>query len=433
MSTKLRELLARKAARVAAMREITDKADAENRDLTNLETREFNQAKSEVIELNAAIEHAQALIERDRNADPYGTDGARAVKDTSGRRIGTLLTAETLRSERAIAAALGADRNTNPGHGSSAFDGERGGLAEFFRGVGGGSTTPAIKASLDEGTGTDGGYTVPNWLLPGILKALVPQSSMLNAGANVVVLNDPGDSYRVAAVDTIPQPQWRLELAAVTTAGPTFRVVNIVPRDLSMIFLVSRELLADAPNINDALSTVIAQSFGKEMDRAGLMGSGAAPEITGVRNVAGVQVYSMGTNGAALANYAPFVQARTLLANVNAPMPNAVITSPREDQTLNLLVDTLGQPLRRPPALQDVQFLTTSQIPITDTQGTATDASSMYLGKWNLATFYLREQVSIMQLRELYAGTGAIGFACHARIDMALSYPQAFAVIEGVT
>ncbi|HJP97424.1 MAG TPA: phage major capsid protein [Rhodanobacteraceae bacterium] len=370
--------------------------------------------------------------EEDGAHDATGASGGRAVKDSSGRRIGTMLDAATLRSERAIAAALSKNRAVAYEDPAVAAD-ERGTLTDFFRGVAGGKTTQGIRAALNEGTNTAGGYAVPTWLLPGILNALVPASSMLNAGANMVVLDDPGDHYTIAAVDTIPTPAWRLELATVASAGPTFRMVNIVPRDLAMIFQVSRELLADAEGMDQALSTVMSQAFAKEIDRAGLMGTGAAPEITGVLNAAGVQVYDMGTNGAQLTNYSPIVKARTLLANVNAPMPNAVITSTREAETFDLLADTLGQPLRRPPALESMQFESTSQITTTDTHGTATNASNMYLGKWNLATFYMREQLSIFKLDQLYAETGAIGFACHARLDLALAYPQAFAVIKGVT
>lgn len=366
------------------------------------------------------------------NGNAPASGGGRAVKDTSGRRIGTMLDAATLRSEQAIAAALSGNRATAYEDPAVAA-GERGTLTDFFRGVAGGKTTPGIRAALNEGTNTAGGYAVPTWLIPGILNALVPASSMLNAGANMVVLDDPGDHYTIAAVDTIPTPAWRLELATVASAGPTFRMVNIVPRDLAMIFQVSRELLADAEGMDQALSTVMSQAFAKEIDRAGLMGSGTAPEITGVLNNVGVQTYDMGTNGAQLTNYSPIIKARTLLANVNAPMPNAVITSTREAETFDLLVDTLGQPLRRPDALQSMQFESTSQITTTDTHGTATNASNMYLGKWHLATFYMREQLSIFKLDQLYAETGAIGFACHARLDLALAYPQAFAVIKGVT
>jgi HK97 family phage major capsid protein len=309
---------------------------------------------------------------------------------------------------------------------------EKGSLTDFFRGVAGGKTTSGIQAGLLEGTDSAGGYAVPNWLLPGILKALVPSSTMLSAGARVVVLDQQGDSFRVAAINALPTAAWRLEAGLMTDNPPTFRVVAIVPRSLSCLFRVSRELLMDAPDMDQALHIAISQAFGKEIDRAGLLGRGSGAEIRGILNTSGINTYDMGTNGLALTSYAPIVKAGRLIADQNAPPPTAIITSNREAETVDLFADTLGQPLRRPPALEQMNFLATSQIPLTDTHGTASTAASMYLGDFRLASFYFREQLSVQRLTELYSATGEIGFACHARVDMALAYPQAFCAINGV-
>ena len=44
----------------------------------------------------------------------------------------------------------------------------------------------------------------------------------------------------------------------------------------------------------------------------------------------------------------------------------------------------------------------------------------------------MRDNVSVQVLQELYAGTGEIGFACHMRADVVLTYPAALAVVTGV-
>jgi HK97 family phage major capsid protein len=361
-----------------------------------------------------------------------GSGDARDLRDITGQRIGVVLDAATMRDERSIAAALGKGRHGTYDAGGFADDRSKGSLTDFFRGVAGGKTTSGINAGLLEGTDSAGGYAVPNWLLPGVLRALVPSSSMLAAGARMVVLDQQGDSFRIAGIDTVPQASWRLEAGLMTDTPPTFRVVSIVPRSLSCLFRVSRELLMDAPDMDQALSIAISQAFGKELDRAGLLGGGTAPEIRGILNTTGVNIYDMGTNGLALTSYAPIIKAARVIADKNAPPPTAIITSNREAETFDLLSDSLGQPLRRPTALDQMQFLATSQIPLTDVHGTASTASSMYLGDFRLATFYMREQLSVQKLTELYANSGEIGFACHARVDMALAYPSAFCVIEGV-
>jgi HK97 family phage major capsid protein len=355
-----------------------------------------------------------------------GGESDGTLRDQEGKRIGVLLPNATLRDAGAVAKRLGHDRQ--------AFDGkERGDLSAFFRGIAGGRTTEAIQASLSEGTDSQGGYAVPTWLLPGILSALVPASSMLQAGANVAVLQQPGDSFKIAAVDTVPTAGWRAENGSLDESDPAFRAVTITPRSLAFIFKVSRELLMDAPGMEQALRIAIAAAFAKEIDRAGLIGTGTAPEIQGILDTTGVNVYDMGsTAGGELKDYSSIIKARTLIANDNAPAPTAIITSTREAETIDLFADTTGQPLRRPPALEAMKFVSTSQVPINDTHGSATDASTMYLGDFGMATFYMREALSIQKLNELYAANGQIGFACHARVDLALAYPKAFCTIKGV-
>ncbi|MDE2453617.1 MAG: phage major capsid protein, partial [Burkholderiales bacterium] len=96
------------------------------------------------------------------------------------------------------------------------------------------------------------------------------------------------------------------------------------------------------------------------------------------------------------------------------------------------LVDTLGQAIRVPPMLQDMQMIATSQIPINLTVGTSSDCSEIYVGDFTKVRYLMRENLYVMATPELFAGTGEIGFFCHSRVDVAVLYPQAFAVITGV-
>ncbi len=353
------------------------------------------------------------------------------LKDRNGQRIGVMLSNADLRDERVIATKLGVNRQQS----NSLIREEENDitLADFFRGVAGMKTPASIRASLTEGTNTAGGYTVPTILLPGILNALVPASSLLNAGANIAMLDDTqAKSFNIAATDTIPTAAWRSENGAVAESDPAFRSITVTPQSLAFLFKVSRELLQDAPGLENALRIAIAQAFAKELDRAGLRGSGTAPEIRGLLNMSGVNAVTSGTNGAVLTDYSPFIKARKAIADQNAPMPNAAIMSTREDETIALFTDTTGQPLRRPDALTDWKFLTTTQLPVNETVGTSTDCSEIYVGNFAGFTYFIREGVSVQLLHELYAATGQVGFVCHTRVDVAAAYTKAFAVITGV-
>ena len=115
--------------------------------------------------------------------------------------------------------------------------------------------------------------------MPGILSAMAPVSSLMQAGVGILPLEDGAKTYTTAAVNTIPTAAWRAEAGTVATSDPAFRAVVATPRSLAFQFKISRELLADGQNIKEALNNAIAQAFAKELDRAGLRGSGTAPEI----------------------------------------------------------------------------------------------------------------------------------------------------------
>jgi HK97 family phage major capsid protein len=308
-------------------------------------------------------------------------------------------------------------------------------MSDFLRGVAGQKLTPGVRAALSEGTDSAGGYAVPTMLFPQILQALVPVSSLLQAGAGIVdVTQGAGKQFNTAAVDTIPTAAWRSEAGSVSESGPAFRSVPAIPRSLAFFFKVSRELLADAVNLEPALQTAIAQAFAKELDRTGLLGTGTPPEPTGILNTTGVQSVTNGATGASLGTtkYANFISAVQALLAADAPMPTAFIMAPRSLTTLAGLVDGQGQPLRAPPLIENIPFISTSQIPTNLTVSTSTDCSDIFCGAFDRLKFVIRERPSIMLAKELYAGNGQIGFFCNMRVDVAIDYPAAFAKITGV-
>ena len=352
-----------------------------------------------------------------------------AVRDVDGRRIGTFLSNKTLQSPGKIAQHLNV-------HQQESCDGAETGsanIADFFRGVANMKTRESVRNTLSVGTNTSGGYTVPSVLLPNVLNALVPASSLLGAGANIVMLEDGATNYRIAAVDTLPSAAWRSENDTVAESDATFRAIDIVPRSLSFMFKISRELLADSGDIEQVLNIAIAAAFAKELDRAGLRGSGTAPEIKGLLNMPNVNAVAFGgANGAKPTNYSGFVTAWQSIVTANAREPNASIMHPRDMATFANLADSTGQPLQRPPLLDSMRFYQTPQIPTNITTGTSSDTSEIYIGDFSQFTFYMREGVSVQLAPTLYAATGQIGFFCHTRVDVAVTYGQAFAVLKGI-
>lgn len=307
-------------------------------------------------------------------------------------------------------------------------------LVDFVRGVAGMSTTDSVRASLSIGTEADGGYLVPSILMPTVLEALVPASACLTAGAAIVPFSGAGKSWTYAGIDTLPTAAWRNENGAIAESQMTFRVATVAPKSLAFYFKMSRELLMDAVGLQDAVAIAVSQAFAKELDRVALLGTGTAPEPRGLANLSGVHAFGNGANGASLAStkYANFFGATQLLLDANAPMPTGAVMSNRSLIGLGQLVDTTGQPLQRPEMLQDMRFVSTSQIPDSVTVGTSTDCSSIFLGDFTKMFFAMREQFTLQRVDQAFATTGQIGFIGHVRADVLVTYPKAFAAITGI-
>lgn len=352
-------------------------------------------------------------------ADQEATGGAEHWRAQDGTLVPVLRGAEQIRA-----------------HYERRADGasEEVGLVDFLRGVAGQKTTQAVRNALSVGTDTAGGFSVPSLVMPSILEALAPVSSLLTAGAGIVPMSEGGKTFTTAAINALPTAAWRAENGSVSESDPTFRAVTATPRSLAFVVRVSRELLADSPNLEPALRQAIAQAFAKELDRAGLRGTGTAPEPRGILNVAGIQAVGNGANGASLATtaYTNLISAIQSLLAADAPMPTAAIMAPRSLTTLGGLLDTTNQPRQRPDLLSNMRFIPTSQIPVNLTVGTSNDCTEIYVANFSRLFFLMREQMSVQLLTERYADSGQVGFLCHVRADVVVEYPAAFAVITGV-
>jgi len=314
------------------------------------------------------------------------------------------------------------------------------GFSDWLRGIanlGGGNkeAMSRVRATLTEGTNSQGGYLVPVELLPQYLEALVPASTLLNAGVPLLSLPQGAASFNIAQTATVPTAAWRNEAASLAASDPAFGVVTLTPRSLAFTFDVSRELLMDAINLDNQLIRIIAQAMAQAIDAAGLRGSGSAPTPTGILNNATVNAVTNGTNGATLSSIAwkNLTAAIQAILTANAFMPTDAIMAPRSLIGFANLVDTLGQPLRRPDVLQPINFAATSQIPINLTVGSSSDCTEIYLGNFARAMLYgVRETLTVIRSIEVKASTGLVSFFCHSRMDVGITYPTALAKITGV-
>jgi HK97 family phage major capsid protein len=293
-----------------------------------------------------------------------------------------------------------------------------------------GSRNEAEKRILSEGTDSAGGFSVPTPLAGEFIDLMRARSHVFSAGARVVDL--PSETLKIARISTEPTPSWRAENAIIPEGDPTLGQVLFTARSLAFITRVSRELIQDSVNIDEILERIFVQSFASEIDRVALLGSGSSPEPQGVSGASGVTSISMGTNGAALSDYSQILQALQNVEDSNSANPTAFIMAPRSKYALAGLTATDNQPLMAPAVVSAVPMLSTSKVPIDQTQGTANDASTIFLGDFSQLMVGVRSELRVEVLRERYADSHQLGFVAHARVDVQLAQPTSFVEINGI-
>jgi HK97 family phage major capsid protein len=293
-----------------------------------------------------------------------------------------------------------------------------------------GPRNEAEERALSEGTNSAGGFTVPESLSRNIIDKMRSRSTVSRAGIQTVALDS--DSNVMAKITGDPTVSWRGENSTITDSNLTFSSVTWTPRSLAGIVKASSELIQDSLNIEQAIEMAFTQTMSSELDRVALLGTGTAPEPQGIVNYTNVLSHDMGTNGAALSNYDPFVSALKELYDNDAPDPTAAIMAPRTWQEVNVLKDTNNNYLNRPNAIANLPFYQTSKIPIDDAHGTAVNASKVILGDFTKLVMGIRLGITIKALDQRYADANQIGFLAVLRADFQPLHEKSFCLIEGI-
>jgi HK97 family phage major capsid protein len=303
-------------------------------------------------------------------------------------------------------------------------------LGDCLRALIAGPRNEAERRALAEGTDSAGGYTVPKPLAMDFIDKLRARSVVMAAGARTVDMTS--ETLSIARLETDPTFAWRAENSEVTPSDPTFGRVLLEAKSLMGMVKLSRELLEDSVNVSAALEKAFTKGMALEFDRAALYGTGADNQPTGVANVSAINAVSMGTNGAALVSYDSLIDAIYEMQLDNAGDPTAMIYHPRTGVTLAKMKDGEGNPIIVPKMVADVPRLVTTSMPITETQGTASTASSILFGDWTELLIGLRASLRIEVLRERYAEFHQYAFIAYMRGDVQLAHANSFSRLKGI-
>lgn len=430
---KLHEIREARTAAAGEMRALLSAAESAGRDLTADEAAKFDKLKSAIEACDAEEGRASFVADLDRRSAAAPVSGqVREVRAFEGHTAEARadFDGQVWRDREGRGVPVLAKRHRLADFAPVCNHAAELGVGGFLRALALGPRSELERRVLGQGTIAAGGAIVPSPLAAQLIDALRARSVAIAAGCQTVPMT--AQTLAIARQLTDPVAAWRNENSAIAESDPTFDRVTFTARSLAVRFNVSRELLEDGQNTAGASQNILAQAMAVALDGAVLVGSGVAPIPLGIRGQSNIQTVSQGTNGAALTGWAPALNLVQNLETANAGNVTAMVMHPRTARTIYGLADSTGQPLQPPPRVANVPLLTTTSMPITETQGTATNASTILAGDFAECLIGLRTDLQVSILDQRYAEVVQVGMIAWLRADVQLTRPAALGRIIGV-
>lgn len=278
---KLKQLLARRAALAAEMRNVADKATSEGRGLDDSEKAKYSEIRTQLAGVDAALEIEAELIEAERQKI-----GAAAAAAASGQ-ANTAVDPNQQQANQQKWASFGEFL------GAVARSAITGSMDRRL-------TQPAASTGANEAIGSDGGFLVNTDFATTLLKNAYNNSVILNGGPGYsgvtrIPLSANSNGININALAEASradgsrwggiQAYWLEEGGTFAGSRPKFRQIALKLKKLTGLCYATDELLADAT----ALESVISQGFGEEfafkLQDALINGTGAGQPL-GILNAA---------------------------------------------------------------------------------------------------------------------------------------------------
>lgn len=442
MNSKILGWMHERQAKVQMARAILDAAEGEGRGLNEDEERNYGELLSTVDGLQAKIEREQDLERREAALEepvrapikPSSKPGDAAIGMSAGdvrryslvRAIHAMATGDwrnaklELEASQAVAKRLGFDPQ---------------GLFVPYDWLAGNE-----QRDLTKGTNTAGGYTVATDLLA---------QDFIELLRNRVIVMQAGATMLAGLVGDIAIPRqtggatayWVAESGAPTESQQTFDQVAMSPKTVGGFTDISRKLLKQSSlNVEEFVRRDLAAVLGLEIDRAGLHGSGANNQPTGVAGTSGIGlVYAGGaaTNGVNANGAAPVwadvVNLETEVAVDNADLgalyyiTNAKVRGKMKQTAKVASTDSMMLWENNNTPINGYPALVTNQVSSALSKGSADDLSAMFFGNW--ADLFVGMWGTLDLLVDPYTGgtSGTVRVIALQDVDIAVRHPQSFA------
>lgn len=282
-----------------------------------------------------------------------------------------------------------------------------------------------LDAAMQEGTTTEGGYTVPIPMYRDIVQGLQDISYFRRAGARIIPmtawkLDVPTLTNSTAAVLTA-------EEAAVSEVEPTVGTVQAVAYKYTKLAKVAKELVADSAF--DVWGTILApdfaQAFAKAENAAFTTGTGSS-QPQGI-TAGGTSAVTAAATTAVTAD--EVMDCFYALDERHQPVAKWMMLNATA-KAIRKLKDGDGQYLWTPGFTERPQSILGAPLIINNVMpAMTTGLKPIIVGNFDYYWIFDRQDMSLQRLVELYAGTGQIGFLADKRFDGHVMLATAFQYI----
>lgn len=429
------ELRAKRQAKVAEAKSIAQKAIDEKRELTPEDREKFDAIMVEVTAIDESIKRVVQLIGVEQPAPEGEQSGRRVPSPEIGMTRSEAKRYSLLRAVRAAITGNWKDAGLER-EASNAVEKQLGKSPRSFFIPYDVLNTPKHRQRRERRdlTITTEGADI---------KATdLDAASFIDLLRNKMILNEAGVTVLSGLVGDVQIPRqsggasafWLAEQDAVTESTPTTDKVTLAPKtvgaflDMSRKFIQQASIDADAFAEND-LTTTLALA----MDLAGLHGSGAANQPTGIASTVGIGSVAGGANGAA-PTWANIVALETEVSQDNADIGNlSYITNTKVRGKLkNTLVGTDQRMVWEQGAqpLNGYDARVTNQVSSTLTKGTSVGVcSAIFFGNWADLLMGLWGGLDILVDPYTASTKGDVRVVAFQDVDFQVRHPESFAAM----
>ena len=266
------------------------------------------------------------------------------------------------------------------------------------------------------------------------------QAVVLGSGLRVMGISSKAETWPTITGDVAPAMY--SEAGAITPGDPTFGTITATPRKLAHLVQLDNEVIDDSsPAVVGVLNDHLLRLTALKLDQQLLEGSGTPPQVTGLKNVGSIQSDTGGagrTNGAAV-TFDFIMGAIALLDAISIPRERiAVIGHTRNLATLTALRSIANGEYLWDTALQALgmtksQFHWTSQLTVTETQGTNNFSNSIYVFDTQNVIFVPRTSPTIVLDRSRLFNSDQSELRFTQRFDLIVPQPTAVVRSTGYT